>query len=207
MFNAPPPFWSTHDARVAALSRRIKKVFVQLQKESELEISEGLLKDQSWNNSFKDEKVVELSQRQNGQDRIRLITGATTWGLQGEAIAPLEGATTDVDRSNPGQGCAAPSPAGNKQLEELRERRIQKEKEELIQGLRRRMRMKREEDRLQEVQNEERGEKKQVKETRAKVRSWSCLHCRQQELAGPNWKFHFGRSHMRMKSEPLMKLR
>ena len=41
---------STHDARVEALSRSFKKALSELQEKSELDVSEGLFRDQSWSN-------------------------------------------------------------------------------------------------------------------------------------------------------------
>ena len=96
----------------------MKKVFVQLRKEGELDILEVLLKDQSWSNSIRDDivKVVELSQRQSGHASFLSGYRWTTWRLQGEAclqrqrkLARQAGATTNVDRFRPGESGAVVS--------------------------------------------------------------------------------------------------
>ena len=61
--------------RLDRLGRRLKKAQTHLQKEAEFYISEDLLQDSSWSRKIRDDtvKVVGLSQRPNGQNKIYLI--------------------------------------------------------------------------------------------------------------------------------------
>ena len=67
-YQATPPSSTTNDARVEALGQRLKKAFVQLREETELDMPKRVPKDSSWSKRITDDivKVVELSQRQNG---------------------------------------------------------------------------------------------------------------------------------------------
>ena len=59
---SPSPPWSTHDARVETLSRRMRKVSVQLHQEAVIDVLEHLLRDENRSNSVRYDiiKVVEL---------------------------------------------------------------------------------------------------------------------------------------------------
>ena len=77
MHKATPKPLTKHDARVKALSRILQRAFVRLQEEAELEMLDGLLEYSNCSNSVRDHivDVAELSQRQSGQKRCRLLTG------------------------------------------------------------------------------------------------------------------------------------
>ena len=48
----PLPPMSTHDARVVTF--RLEKALIELEEEAELDILEGMLKDQSWSNNVQE---------------------------------------------------------------------------------------------------------------------------------------------------------
>ena len=76
VFEAPPPPLTAHDARVDAVSRRVKKALVHSQKETEVDMLEDLLQDCGWSKHTRDDivRVVDSSHRQNAQQRFCLIT-------------------------------------------------------------------------------------------------------------------------------------
>ena len=79
-------------------------------REAEMDVLEELLSDQTRIKTIRDYvvKVVKLSKSQNGTGgphgdcKVRLALAYT----EQEKPAPQEGALRNVDRSNPGQGCA-----------------------------------------------------------------------------------------------------
>ena len=84
----------------------MEKLLIQLQEEAELDVLEELPSDQKRSNRKRDPivKVVELSQRQNGQQRFRLVTGVpgdckVRLALLRRKLAPEEGSATNVDTS------------------------------------------------------------------------------------------------------------
>ena len=109
----PPPSLTTNDARVEAVSRRLKEAFVDLQEEAELDMLVSLLKDFCWSKSIRNDvvKVVELSHRESGQRIFLLIKGGPNGDRKvrlahskAEAIWP-----TNVDMSDSSKNCAVDS--------------------------------------------------------------------------------------------------